>query len=120
VAAIAAANHIATLPYRYGGGHMQWEDTAYDCSGAVSYALHGAGLLSAPMTSGQLASWGAAGPGTWITIYANAGHTWVVIAGLRFDTARYDTSATVKETGPRWRTGPRPTDGFTVRHPAGL
>lgn len=120
VAAIAAANRIDTLPYRYGGGHAQWEDTAYDCSGAVGYALHAAGLITTTMTSGELAKWGEAGPGQWITIYANADHTWVVIAGLRFDTARYDTGATVSETGPRWRSGPRPTDGFVVRHPAGL
>jgi cell wall-associated NlpC family hydrolase len=120
VAAVSAANHIDTLPYRYGGGHAQWEDTAYDCSGSVGYALHGAGLITSTMTSGQLAQWGQPGPGRWITIYASADHTWVVIAGLRFDTGRYDTGATVNETGPRWRSGPRPADGFVVRHPAGL
>ena len=120
VAAIAGANHIDTLPYRYGGGHAQWEDTAYDCSSAVGYPLHAAGLITTTMTSGELATWGEAGPGQWITIYANADHTWIVIAGLRFDTARYDTGPTVDETGPRWRSGPRPTDGFVVRHPAGL
>jgi peptidoglycan hydrolase-like protein with peptidoglycan-binding domain len=118
--AIAGGNQINTLPYRYGGGHASFEDTAYDCSGSVSYVLHAAGLLDTTMVSGDLAKWGDPGPGKWITIYANAEHTWVVVAGLRFDTARYDTGPTVNQQGPRWRSGPRPTDGFVVRHPTGF
>jgi len=120
VDAIAGGNQIDKLPYRYGGGHASFQDTAYDCSGSVSYVLHAAGLLDTTMVSGDLAKWGDPGPGTWITIYANAEHTWIVVAGLRFDTARYDTGATVDQQGPRWRSGPRPTDGFVVRHPVGF
>src|SRR4051794_16179968 len=120
VDAIAGANAIDTLPYLYGGGHKSFDDTAYDCSGSVSYVLHAAGLLTHTMTSGELAKWGEAGPGKWMTIYANAEHTWIVVAGLRFDTSRYDSGTTVKQTGPRWRLGPRPVKGFVVRHPAGL
>ena len=120
VEAIAGANAIDELPYLYGGGHKSFDDTAYDCSGSVSYVLHAAGLLDRTMTSGELAKWGEPGAGTWITIYANADHTWIVVAGLRFDTSRYDSGRTVKQTGPRWRLGPRPTKGFVVRHPAGL
>jgi hypothetical protein len=120
VAAIAGGNRIDTLPYLYGGGHKSFDDTAYDCSGAVSYVLHAAGLLDHTMTSGELASWGDPGPGRWMTIYANAGHTWIVVAGLRFDTSRYDSGPTVKESGPRWRLGPRPVKDFTVRHPTGF
>jgi hypothetical protein len=120
VAAIAGANRIDTLPYLYGGGHKSFDDTAYDCSGAVSYVLHAAGLLDHTMTSGDLAKWGAPGPGKWMTIYANAGHTWIVVAGLRYDTSRYDTGPSAKQSGPRWRLGARPTDGFVVRHPVGF
>jgi len=114
VQAIAAGNAIATLPYRWGGGHRQFTDTGYDCSGSVSYALHGAGLLDAPLTSGQLESWGDPGPGSWITVYANADHTFMLVAGLRFDTSGQ------ARAGTRWQAAPRSTDGFTVRHPAGL
>ena len=83
----AAANKIATLPYRYGGGHKSFTDTAYDCSGSVSFALHGAGLLDYTMDSTMLESFGDAGPGQWITIYANADHTFLTVAGVRFDTS---------------------------------
>src|SRR5262245_28758432 len=84
---IAAGNEIATLPYKWGGGHRTWHDTGYDCSGSVSYALHGAGLLDSPLVSGDFPDWGEPGPGTWITIYGNAGHVYMVVAGMRFDTS---------------------------------
>jgi cell wall-associated NlpC family hydrolase/soluble lytic murein transglycosylase-like protein len=113
-AAIAAANSIATTPYVWGGGHGSWYSYGYDCSGAVSFALYGAGLLDTPLTSGSLESYGEPGPGRWITIYANATHTYAVIAGLRWDTVG-DASG----TGPRWHTEPPYPDGFVVRHPAG-
>jgi peptidoglycan hydrolase-like protein with peptidoglycan-binding domain len=112
--AVAAANQITNKPYKYGGGHGSWNDTGYDCSGSVSYALHGAGLLDKPMDSSELESFGTAGKGQWITIYANSGHTFVVIAGLRFDTSG------AGEDGPRWRTDSRSTSGYVVRHPDGL
>ena len=112
--AIAAANAIATLPYRWGGGHRSFTDTAYDCSGSVSAALHGAGALDAPLDSTSLQSWGAAGAGTWITVYTNPGHAFAVIAGLRFDTSGRTRA------GTRWQAAPRSTAGFTARHPAGL
>jgi cell wall-associated NlpC family hydrolase len=113
---IAAANHIRTLPYIWGGGHGRWQDAGYDCSGAVSYALHGGRLLTTPLTSGSFESWGEAGPGRWITVYANAGHAYMVVAGLRFDTAG-DTSG----TGPRWHpsTAAAASGRFVVRHPVG-
>jgi len=112
--AIAAANRLTSKPYHYGGGHARWEDSAYDCSGAVSYALHGAGLLDAPLASGPLMRWQAPGPGTWMTVYAHEGHAYLVVAGLRFDTSGDG------EDGPRWRSAPRSSRGFTARHPAGL
>jgi cell wall-associated NlpC family hydrolase len=116
VAAIfAGGNAIARFPYVYGGGHASFVDTAYDCSASVSYALAAAGLLGAPLTSGQLARWGAPGPGKWVTIYANAGHTFMYVAGLRFD-----TSGRAGPFGSRWQTAPRSLAGFTVRHPPGL
>jgi cell wall-associated NlpC family hydrolase len=111
---IYAANRIAHTPYRYGGGHGTFSDSAYDCSGSVSYALHGAGLVSTTYVSGQLASWGAKGKGRWITIYANAGHVFMVVGGLRFDTS----GRTGRQT--RWQPMDRSTQGFAVRHPAGL
>jgi Putative peptidoglycan binding domain len=113
--AIAAANRIVGKPYKYGGGHARWEDSGYDCSGSMSYALHGAGLLDRALTSGEFMSWGSAGTGSWITIYAHGGHGFLVIAGLRFDTG-YNNAG----SGPRWSTRMRPTDGYTVRHPDGL
>jgi peptidoglycan hydrolase-like protein with peptidoglycan-binding domain len=112
--AIAAANRITSQPYRYGGGHGRWEDSGYDCSGAVSYALHGAGLLRRARASSGFESYGESGPGAWISVYANAGHAYVVIAGLRFDTSGRG------EEGPRWRPEPRSGRGYVVRHPAGL
>jgi hypothetical protein len=113
-AAIAAANSISTTPYIWGGGHGSWYSYGYDCSGAVSFALYGAGLLDTPLTSGSLESYGEPGPGKWITIYASATHTYAVIAGLRWDTVG-DASG----TGPRWHTEPPYPDGFVVRHPTG-
>lgn len=125
VDAINAANSIIDKPYRVGGGHGKWNDSAYDCSGAVSFALHGANLLSAPEDSTQLESYGSAGPGQWMTIYADASHTFIVIAGLAFDTAHYGPT-TPGGTGPRWLTAANATanlqDGgnYIVRHPSGL
>ena len=113
-AMIAAGNVIAKTPYIYGGGHGKWDDAGYDCSGSVSYALHAAGLLEASMPSGNFTTWGEAGPGQWVTLYANGGHIYATIAGLRFDTS----GAT--EDGSRWHTSSRPTSGYVVRHPAGL
>ena len=115
--AIAAANRITDKPYRYGGGHGKWEDSGYDCSGAVSYALHGGDLLDRPLDSSGLARWGAAGRGEWITVYANSGHAYVVIAGLRFDTSSAGAGG---EKGPRWRKTSRSPSGYTARHPDGL
>jgi cell wall-associated NlpC family hydrolase len=113
-AAIAAANRIHTKPYIWGGGHARWWDEGYDCSGAVSYALHGAGLLEAPMDSGEMTAWGEPGPGRWITVYANAGHAFAVIDGLRWDTA-----GDARGTGPRWHRSMVSTAGYVARHPAG-
>ena len=113
--AIAAANRIVGKPYKYGGGHGRWEDSGYDCSGAMSYALHGAGLLNRQLTSGDFMSWGRSGRGSWITIYANSGHGFLVIAGLRFDTGWNNAGK-----GPRWSERMRPADGYTVRHPRSL
>lgn len=113
-AIIAAGNRIASLPYIYGGGHGSWTDTGYDCSGSVSFALHGGGLLSSPLPSGDFETWGDPGPGTWITLYANGGHMYMVIAGLRFDTSGQ------RNAGTRWQADMRSGAGFVVRHPPGL
>ena len=111
---VAAGNRIAGKPYKYGGGHGQWNDSGYDCSGSVSYALHGAGLLSSALTSGGFMSWGAPGKGRWVTIYANPGHVYMVVNGRRFDTTGRD------ESGSRWQSRSRSPAGYTVRHPSGL
>lgn len=111
---IQAGNQIARLPYRYGGGHQTWVDTAYDCSASISFAFAAAGLLNAPLVSGDLAQWGSPGPGRWITIFANGGHVYMYVAGLRFDTSG------LRVTGSRWQADPRSGEGFTVRHPTGL
>jgi cell wall-associated NlpC family hydrolase len=113
--AIGAANAIVGTPYIWGGGHGSWNSRGYDCSGSVSYALGGAGLLDAPLTSGSLESWGEPGPGKWITVYANSGHTYAVIAGLRWDTV-----GDAHGSGPRWHDEVPYPQGFTVRHPPGL
>jgi cell wall-associated NlpC family hydrolase len=112
---IAGGNAIADFPYIWGGGHGSFVDHGYDCSGSVSYALAAGGLLSAPLVSGDLASWGEPGPGRWITIYANAGHTFMNVAGMWFDTAG--------RSGPyasRWILATPPLAGYAVRHPPGL
>jgi hypothetical protein len=114
VRAIKAGNKLQDKPYLYGGGHKSFVDTAYDCSGAVSFALHGGKLLSSPVPSGTLMSWGVAGTGRWITVYANGGHAYMVIAGLRLDTSG------TGGRGPRWQTLQRDSAGFVARHPAGL
>jgi len=111
--AIWAANALRHKPYVYGGGHQSFRSRGYDCSGTVSYALHAAGLLRAPLDSSDFMSWGQRGRGQWITIYTNPGHAWMVIAGLRLDTAGPG------ESGPRWRAVPGSTHGFRVRHPVG-
>ncbi len=112
--AIAAANRIARTPYVFGGGHASFNAAGYDCSGSISYVLHHAGVLRRPLDSGQLMSYGSPGKGRFITIYANAGHAFMVIRGRR-----YDTSLTAAD-GSRWGPGMRPTAGYTVRHPPGL
>jgi cell wall-associated NlpC family hydrolase len=114
-AVIAAANSITHTPYVWGGGHGSWYSYGYDCSGSVSYALHGAGLLDTPLVSGALAGYGEPGPGKWITIYANATHVYMEVAGLRFDTVGNFGG----ETGPRWHNEPPYPEGFEVRHPTG-
>jgi peptidoglycan hydrolase-like protein with peptidoglycan-binding domain len=113
-AIIAAGNQIAHQPYRYGGGHARWDDTAYDCSGSVSYALHQAGLIDQPMASGDFVGWGDPGVGQWVTIYANRGHMYMVVAGLRFDTSG------AQQDGSRWHTTMRTSSGYSVRHVPGL
>jgi cell wall-associated NlpC family hydrolase len=110
---VQAANQIALTPYKWGGGHGAWRDKGYDCSGSVSFALAAAGLLDRPLDSTSFESYGAAGPGRWITIYANASHAFMTVAGLRFDTGGLST-------GTRWQSTMRPTNGFVVRHPPGL
>ena len=114
---IAAANQITSKPYRYGGGHGSWTDSGYDCSGAVSFALHGAGFLGQPLDSSELEIWGDAGAGQWITIEANAGHAYMIVAGLRFDTSSTGSPTTADDSGPRWRPEPRSARGYIARHP---
>jgi peptidoglycan hydrolase CwlO-like protein len=111
---ISAANSIATTPYIWGGGHGSWDSAGYDCSGAVSFALHGGGFLDSPLDSTGLETWGVPGGGSWITVYANSGHAWAVIAGLR-----WDTSGDISGSGPRWHTDMASTAGFIARHPSG-
>lgn len=111
-AVIAAGNRIATKPYLWGGGHASWSASGYDCSGSVSYALHGAGLLSSPLVSGDFGSWGSPGRGRWITIYSNAGHVFMTVAGIRFDTSGANPS--------RWQTDLRSSSGYAISHPTGF
>ncbi len=111
---IEAGNIIARTPYLWGGGHGKWLDTGYDCSGSVSFALAAAGLLNGPMASGPLMGWGEPGPGKWVTIYANNGHVYMYVAGVRFDTSNS------RVTGSRWSNTVRSNAGFVARHPAGL
>jgi hypothetical protein len=113
-AIIAAGNEIHDLPYKYGGGHGKWKDSGYDCSGSMSYAFHGAGMLDQALDSTGFMSWGDSGKGQWVTTYANSGHSYMVVAGLRFDTSGR------AEDGSRWHTKMRSARGYTVRHPEGL
>jgi peptidoglycan hydrolase-like protein with peptidoglycan-binding domain len=111
---VRAANRIATKPYKYGGGHARWNDSGYDCSGSVSYALHGGGLLSSALTSGGFMQWGAPGRGRRITIYASPSHVYMGVDGRRFDTTGRS------ESGTRWQASDRSAAGYVVRHPPGL
>jgi cell wall-associated NlpC family hydrolase len=113
-AIIEAGNRIAKKPYKYGGGHGKWEDTGYDCSGSMSYAFHGAGMLDVALDSTGFESWGEAGKGTWVTIYAKGSHAFMVVAGLRFDTSGRANQ------GTRWQADMRSSAGYVVRHPEGL
>jgi hypothetical protein len=115
VAVIEAANKIRTKPYIWGGGHGRWWDKGYDCSGSVSFALHGGEFITSPLPSGPMEDWGLPGEGRWITVYANAGHAYAVIAGVRLDTSG-DSGG---ETGPRWHLDLRDNIGYVARHPAG-
>jgi hypothetical protein len=132
-AAVWAGNDLLDKPYRYGGGHGDFVDKGYDCSGTVSYALHAAALLDSPLDSGSFMRWGLRGKGEWITVFTNPGHAYAVIAGLRLDTSSYGVSAAVArraigraaakksaERGPRWRPTMRPHRGFRARHPEGF
>ena len=111
---IMAANEIAKFPYKWGGGHGAWRDNGYDCSGSVSFALAGAGLLRSPLTSGGFLNYGAPGAGEWITIYTSYGHIFMIVGGLRFDTSGQGRA------GTRWQAEARSTAGFAVRHIPGL
>jgi peptidoglycan hydrolase-like protein with peptidoglycan-binding domain len=111
---IAAGNEIASKPYRYGGGHGRWKDSGYDCSGSVSYALHGAGLVGVSRDSTGFESYGQKGYGKWVTVFANAGHAYMVVAGLRFDTSGLSSD------GTRWHADKRSPSGYVIRHPRNL
>jgi hypothetical protein len=115
-AVIAAANKIRTKPYIWGGGHGRWWDAGYDCSGSVSYALHGGDFIESPLPSGPMEGWGLPGEGRWITVYANAGHAYAMIAGVRWDTSGNGDG----RTGPSWHEDLRASSGYVVRHPAGF
>lgn len=114
-AVIAAANRIRTKPYIWGGGHARWWDRGYDCSGSVSFALHGGGFLESPLPSGPMMRWDSPGRGRWITVYANPGHAYAVIAGYRWDTA-----GDSEGTGPRWHAELLSNRGYATRHPLGF
>ena len=116
--AIWAANQLRTKPYRFGGGHKSFHDTAYDCSGTISYALAGAGLVNVPMSSKEFRAYGSHGRGKWITVYARDGHTFAVIAGLRLDTTSPHNPS--RRWAPRWQPTERMPRGFEARHPVGL
>ena len=113
-AVIEAGNEIATKPYKYGGGHGRWRDSGYDCSGSISYALRGGGLIGRPHDSGALTRYGKTGRGAWITVYANSGHAYMIVAGLRFDTSAR------KRSGSRWTDASRSPRGYVARHPTGF
>jgi hypothetical protein len=113
---IRAANHIRNRPYKWGGGHRGWRSRGYDCSGSVSYVMHAAGLLDSPLDSRGFMRWGRPGPGSWVRIYANDGHVFAVIAGLRWDTSSDEGDG----HGPGWSEEMRSGHGFRLRHPVGL
>ncbi len=121
---VDAANSIINTSYCYAGGHGSWHSSCYDCSGAVGYVLHAAGLLSSPEPSGSMESQWEPGPGKWVSIYADSGHAFMVIAGRAFDTADFGGPNIPAGTGPRWRSDPtgnlQDGGGYAVRHPAGL
>jgi hypothetical protein len=113
-----AGDELVGLPYIYGGGHASWRSPGYDCSGTVSYALHGADLLSAPEDSSELESFGGHGIGEWVTVFANPGHAYMDVAGLRLDTSPVEDPSNLE--GPRWRPLRTENSGYTIRHPAHL
>ncbi len=115
---IWAGNAIVGLPYIYGGGHASFVSPGYDCSGTVSYALHGADLLESPMDSSEFMSWEQSGIGAWVTIFANGGHAYMTVAGVRLDTSSADDPSNLQ--GPRWRPLRQGNEGYVVRHPLGL
>jgi hypothetical protein len=121
---VAAANRIIHTSYCYAGGHGSWNDSCYDCSGSVGYVLHAAGMLSSPEPSGSMESWGSAGAGRWVSLYANSGHVFIAIAGRAFDTANFGGPNIPAGSGPRWRSNPtgnlQDGGGYVVRHPSGL
>jgi hypothetical protein len=119
IAAIAAGNAIRKKPYIYGGAHKSFISKGYDCSGAVSYVLNAAGVLDSPLPSGSLMNWGAPGKGAWITVYANSGHAYMVVAGLRFDTSAVNEPVN-NGSGPRWRSTKRKPAGYAARYAVGL
>jgi cell wall-associated NlpC family hydrolase len=115
---IWAGNEIIGLPYIYGGGHQSFSSPGYDCSGTVSFGLHGAGLLATPADSSEFMAWGAHGIGRWVTIFSNPGHAYMTVAGLRLDTSAADDPS--NQQGPRWRPLRPSNGGYTVRHPTSL
>jgi hypothetical protein len=117
---IWAGDKIRLKPYCYAGGHGQWNDSCYDCSGTVSYVLHAAGLISQSMDSGEMMSWGRSGAGKWVAIYTNPGHAFIEIAGIRLDTSAYQDPSPQTGSGPRWRPNVTDWSGFVRRHPSGL
>jgi hypothetical protein len=117
--AIWAGDKIRTKSYCYAGGHGRWNDSCYDCSGTVSFVLHGGGLLGVTMDSSEFESWGRGGSGQWITVYTNPGHAFIEIAGIRFDTSAEGDPNPPSGTGPRWRPLLQDTSGFMARHPSG-
>ncbi|MDQ2896585.1 MAG: hypothetical protein M3Y09_13235 [Actinomycetota bacterium] len=117
---IWAGNQIRRKPYIFGGGHGVWRDAGYDCSGSVSYVLHAAGLIKTSMDSSQFENWGDSGLGQWVTVFANPGHAFLEVAGIRMDTSSEGDRTPVPGTGPRWHSLLRSTGAFQSRHPTGF
>jgi hypothetical protein len=115
---IWAGNQIVGLPYIFGGGHASFVSPGYDCSGTVSFALHGGNLLQSPEDSSEFEGWGSHGAGRWVAVFANGGHAYMTVAGLRLDTSAADDPS--NQQGPRWRPLRPENSGFVVRHPLGL